>query len=82
MKKPLGKHIRLNTKTEKEREVMIMTESGIRKKLARQSYKLRKGKDFYGCTGYSIANSNDFIVTNNVNLYDMSLEDVEKWLEE
>ena len=59
-----------------------MTESGIRKKLARQGYKLKKGKDAYGMDGYCIAGSNNVIVTNPVNLYDMSLEDIEKWLEE
>lgn len=59
-----------------------MTESGIRKKLARQGYKLKKGKDAYGNDGYSIADSSNLIVTNNINLFDMTLEDVEKWLEE
>ena len=58
-----------------------MTESGIRKKLAKQGYKLKKGNDTYGNDGYSIADSNYLIVTNTTNLYDMSLEDVEKWLE-
>lgn len=59
-----------------------MTESGIRKKLAGQGYKLKKGKDAYGCAGYMIADFNNALIAGYFPEFSMSLEDVEKWLEE
>ena len=57
-----------------------MTESGIRKVLANQGYKLHKGKDSYGADGYYITDIDNVIVTNRVNPYNMSLDDIRIWI--
>lgn len=57
-----------------------MTEAGIREVLANQGYKLHKGKDAYGADGYYITDTDNVIVTNCVNLYNMSLDGIRIWM--